>query len=259
MPGLAKQTMLIEDIFSSKLLQAIGGGMDVSGSLTKRRKLVLELMTRIAKMQQRLQSEFNLVVPLTFELHESLWKCLKFFRIVEEGSMFSSFIGKIKLKAMLESEIDSKKVSHISKQHRTLAHKFTTSFKRKIEAKDESMRINVNKNTSTELIRVIHQDGRMLFVDSGAVKAGKRCTMLLKQGETATLEYPCYPQILQYSGHIKTRYDEVLPRTSEFTKLEKSTQAAPVEVHAMHHAFTMVGGDGSIWHAGFRANGTGRE
>ena len=98
----------------------------------------------------------------------------------------------------------------------------------------------------------------MLFADSGAVKSGKNLKMLLEKGEKAKIEYPAFPQLLQYSGYIKSRHD-VLERVSEWTKLEKSTEASPVEVHALHHYFTMVGGDGSIWGCGFRQNGYDRE
>ena len=58
MTCLSKQTRLLKELFSSKLLETIGVGMDVSGSLSKRRKLVLELITRIAKMHERLVREF---------------------------------------------------------------------------------------------------------------------------------------------------------------------------------------------------------
>ena len=98
----------------------------------------------------------------------------------------------------------------------------------------------------------------MLFVDSGAVKSGKNLKMVLEKGQKATLEYPAYPQILQYSGHVRTRHDSIA-RVNEWTKLEKSTQCAPVEVHAMHQYFTLVGGDGSIWGCGLRTNGYERE
>mmetsp|Transcript_20170 Transcript_20170/g.27262 ORF Transcript_20170/g.27262 Transcript_20170/m.27262 type:complete len:190 (+) Transcript_20170:1073-1642(+) len=70
--ALSTKDELLKDLFSSKLLQALGMGMDVSGSLSKRRKLILEFMTRIAKMQERLHQKFDKDVPLAFELHESL-------------------------------------------------------------------------------------------------------------------------------------------------------------------------------------------
>jgi len=44
-----------------------------------------------------------------------------------------------------------------------------------------------------------------------------------------------------------------------FTNLEASTEVAATEVHANHHAFCLVGGDGKIWGAGFRAQGTDEE
>ena len=225
--ALAEQETILKDLFSSKLLQALGMSMDVSQSLTKRRKLILEFMTRIAKMQERLHADFGKDIPLAFELHSSLKKCLNIFRVVEEGRKFSSFIGKIKLKAMLKSEIDSQKIAHLTKQYRTEAQKFTTGFKREITATDEDMFIRIDKNTSSDLVKVTHEDGRMLFIDSANVKSGKNLKMALTKGQKATLEFPSYPQILQYGGYIRTRHN-VYEQCDNWKKLEKSTEAAPV-------------------------------
>jgi len=49
------------------------------------------------------------------------------------------------------------------------------------------MVITIDKNNSDDLIKLTRNDGKMLFVDTAAIKAGKSTNLLLQKGETATL------------------------------------------------------------------------
>ena len=84
------------------------------------------------------------------------------------------------------------------------------------------MVITIDKNNSDDLIKLTRNDGKMLFVDTAAIKAGKSTNLLLQKGETATLQYPSYPQLLQYCGTVRTR-NNVLENVTEWTKIDEST------------------------------------
>jgi hypothetical protein len=73
---------------------------------------------------------------------------------VEDGRNFNNFIGKMKLKAMLASEIDREKLKHLALQYRTIPHKFTTSFKKEVEATEEDLTISVDKNSSNNSVKI---------------------------------------------------------------------------------------------------------
>lgn len=94
----------------------------------------------------------------------------------------------------MSSDIDSAKIAHIAKSVRTAPQKFTTSFKREIEAIEEDMVIQVDKITSTDLVKISTEDAQV-YADAAAIKSRKIAVKLAK-GKKATLEFPTFPQVL---------------------------------------------------------------
>ena len=98
-------------------------------------------------------------------------------------------MGKIKLKAMLESKIDSQKIAHLSKRYRTAPQKYKTGFKREIEATEEDLVISIDKNTADETVKIAGPN-KTLLVDKDSMQSGSDPSLVLKKGEKATIEYP---------------------------------------------------------------------
>lgn len=101
---------LLEGLFSSKLLQCLTINMDCEGdSLTDRKKIVLEIIVKILKLQERFKDEHNKEIPIGFENSQSVTKALSIFKTIEEGNKFTSLIGAQKFWAILQGS-DAKKI-----------------------------------------------------------------------------------------------------------------------------------------------------
>ena len=156
---------------------------------------------------------------------------------------------------MLESAEDSLKIKHLARRYTTTVPKYKTSFKKEIRATDTDLVVQVDKHTTKDLIKLTRSDGTMLYADSTTIKSGKKIKMSVPKDSTVTLEFPVYPQLLQYSGTVTCRHSNNNLEKTEWDNLSSSSKCAAVAVYAMHQAFCLVGGDESIWGFGKRAQG----
>ena len=110
---------LLEQLFSSKLLQCLTINMDCDGeSLSDRKKIVLEILVKILKLQERFKNDFNNEIPIGFEQSQSVSKALSVFKTIEEGSKFTTFVANQKFWALLQGS-DSKKIYHLARSYAT--------------------------------------------------------------------------------------------------------------------------------------------
>ena len=151
-------------------------------------------------------------------------------KVVEQGNKFTSFMGKLKFKALLASKDDCSKVSHLAKTYATAPQKYSISVQREIVATDNDLVLTVDKNTSKDLMKIVGEDGKAIYADAMAMKAGKKIKLNIPKGQKAILEYPAYPQVLRYCGQMQLRNDNALETKQEWTNLEASTEVAAVEV-----------------------------
>lgn len=81
---LVEDEAILSDFFSSKLLQCLTSMLDLSAEhLSDRQKLVLELVTKVVKLQERVFLEFEKDIPLTIEWHKTLKMTIKMFKVIE--------------------------------------------------------------------------------------------------------------------------------------------------------------------------------
>ena len=65
----------------------------------------------------------------------------------------------IRFQAIVSSPTDIKKISHIVKRYNTCTRKYKTAFKKKFESADSDRILELNKNTTTDLILITKEDG----------------------------------------------------------------------------------------------------
>ena len=250
----------MEEFFGSKALAILASDFDTSRpSFTKRQKLVLELITRVFSMQKSMNQNYRKEVPFSFEFHESFGSAVKQFNIVKQGRSFESFMGKIKYKALLASEMDSGQIRHIARSYKTSERKFKTTFSKEVVASNEDLVIRIDKNTSEDIVEIIDEDNMPVYGDKKALEAGIKVAYTVKKGKKATIKYPAYPLMLMYSGKLHRRNDDCFDDMTELTNLEKSSSVGAVSVHAMHQAFVLMTGSGEMWGCGFRAQGSSED
>ena len=76
-------------------MAALAKGLNVDDSkLNNRKKLTLEMIVSLIKLQQRLSDEFEKNIPLNFDQSESLRKALGIFNSIQEGTQFKKFMAK---------------------------------------------------------------------------------------------------------------------------------------------------------------------
>lgn len=94
----------------------------------------------------------------------------------------------------MSSDIDSAKIVHIAKSVRTAPQKFTTSFRREIEATEEDMVVQLDKITSTDLVKISTDDSQ-IYADCASLRS-RKIEVKVAKGKKATLEFPVFPQVL---------------------------------------------------------------
>ena len=62
--------------------------------------------------------------------------------------------------------------------------------------------IQVNKHTSSDLVKITSEDGSTCYVNSSTLKSGKRIKVTVPKGTKTSLEFPVFPPVLKYSGII---------------------------------------------------------
>ena len=130
-------------------------------------------------------------MQLGFEQSESLKKALNIFKLVEEGTKFSTFMRQERYKAILYSS-DAKKIRDVVVPYMTDARMYKTKFCKTVKAEENDLVIKVDHHESNELLQIKNGD-TMLLADKGALKSGKTLQMIVKKGDTATVEFPVKP------------------------------------------------------------------
>lgn len=92
------------------------------------------------------------------DANEKLTEIIKDFRIVRDGTKFTSFINQFKLPAILKSK-DADKLSHLAHSFSTGTIKFKNSFKKVIRADEFDVLLKVNEHTSACTMRIETEKG----------------------------------------------------------------------------------------------------
>ena len=123
------------------------------------------------------------------------------------------------------------------------------------------MTIRLDNHTSKELIQIkkTDSDQGMILANVGAFKSGKTLPLHLDAGESATINFPVRPQIINYSGKLHCRGQDFSMDHESWTMLEDTAQCAVAQVYSCHEAAIYVSADDTIWGVGYRAQGQGRD
>ena len=100
-----------------------------------------------------------------------------------------------------------------------------------IKAVEEDRVLKLDKITSKDIVQVTKQDGSKQYL-SNVQKADKNETIEIKSGEVVTIEFPVFPEILQYSGSLRRRHNEL--DSSVWKVMDDWQEADAVSIHAMH-------------------------
>lgn len=112
-------------------------------------------------------------------MHDTLKQTLKMYDVMEHGRTFHPYMSKIKFRAIMSSDEDSAKISHIAKITRTAPQKFMTSFRREVEATEEDLVIQMDKITSKDLVK-ISTDESAVYADAATIKSKKIAIKIAK-------------------------------------------------------------------------------
>ena len=164
--------------------------------MSARKQLVLEVVYKLIKLQELVNSDREEKIELNFKVSDSLQQSIKMLRVIDDGSSFSSQIQKIKLKTMLSIPEDSATIKHLAYIMQTAPHRHLGSFRKEIMATDNDLLISLNKHTATDYVRISNSENKTIYAGKTAVKNGKKVVMRVKKGTSATIEFPVYPKQL---------------------------------------------------------------
>ena len=110
-------------------------------------------------------------------------------------------MNKVKLQTLVSSPAEAQVIKHLAYNMKTATRKYKTGFKREITAADHDLLVRVDRHTATDFLKLSNDDNVTIYADRGSTKSGKKAVLRVKQGTTATIEFPVYPSILQWSGN----------------------------------------------------------
>ena len=116
---------------------------------------------------------------------------MNIFKLVEEGSEFTTFLSNQRFKAILTSS-DANKIYHIARNYRTDDKKFECKFTKEVTATDKDLVIKIDGMTSKDLIQ-LKKEGTQVLADGGSFKSGRKLLLQVPRGTTASIEYPVRP------------------------------------------------------------------
>jgi hypothetical protein len=131
------------------------------------------------------------------------------FRIVRDGSSFSSFKSQFKLPAILQSK-DADKLSHLCRGFYTTNNMFQTGFTKVIKAEDFDVQLKVEEHSAQVTMKIENESGQVLVTQKDLMK-GNSGIIDIPKGTLATISYPVYSNKLFQIGC--SRCDEVKMET----------------------------------------------
>ena len=100
----------------------------------------------------------------------------------------------------------------------------------------------------------------MLLADINSFKSGKKLSINIPKGQSAEINFPAKPQVINFSGRMYCRnQDYSIEKKDEWFMMQDTTQCAAVKVFSCHEAALFVGGDDSLWGLGYRSQGSGSD
>ena len=100
----------------------------------------------------------------------------------------------------------------------------------------------------------------MLLADINSFKSGKKLSINIPKGQSAEINFPAKPQVINFSGRMYCRnQDYSIEKNNEWFMMHDTTQCAAVKVYSCHEAALFVGGDDCLWGLGYRSQGSGTE
>ena len=111
----------------------------------------------------------------------------------------------MKLKIILESS-DASKLYHLARNYSSDDQLYDVKFSKTVRA-NQAMTIRLDNHTSKDLIQIKKTDSEedMILANVSAFKSGKSISLNLAAGESAQIEFPVRPQIVNYSGRLYCR------------------------------------------------------
>ena len=160
--------------------------------MSARKQLVLEVVYKLIKLQELVNSDREEKIELNFKVSDSLQQSIKMLRVIDDGSSFSSQIQKIKLKTMLSIPEDSATIKHLAYIIQTAPHRHLCSFRKEIAATDKDLLINLKKHTATGFVKISNSENKAIYADKTSVKNGTKEVLRVAKGTSATIEFPVY-------------------------------------------------------------------
>ena len=139
-------------------------------------------------------------------------------------------------KAILYSS-DAKKIRDVVVPYMTDARMYKTKFCKTVKAEENDLVIKVDHHESNELLQIKNGD-TLLLADKGALKSGKTLQMIVKKGDTATVEFPVKPQAMTMTGsiHAHRNSDDFKIENSTWSLIQETAQSAPIKIEARHES-----------------------
>ena len=210
------------------------------------------MIVNLVQIHDQAKKKIEDIAPLGFKLSDSMKKALKTYKIITDGPSFDSFMSKMKFQVLLSSS-DASKIYHLARNYTTDEQMYEGKYLKTVTATDRDLVIKIDKHTSKDLLQ-IKQGGQMLLADTNSFKSGSKLSVTIPKGESAVINFPAKPQIINFSGRMSCRNQSYeITKNNEWHMMQDTAQCAAVQVYSSHEAALFVGGDDSLWGMGYRA------
>lgn len=130
------------------------------------------MITKLVQIQDRLRNDFNKNVHLQLKVTDSLKLFIKTIQVIGYGTQFTTFKDKLKLKALMSTDSGREQLKEFLTTYKTQKNKYENySFESEVKATQSDLMIEVEKNSSKEIIQ-ISSETETKYIDSSAMNAG---------------------------------------------------------------------------------------
>ena len=130
------------------------------------------MITKLVQIQDKLRNDFNKNVHLQLKVTDSLKLFIKTIQVIGYGTQFTTFKDKLKLKALMSTDSGREQLKEFLTTYKTQKNKYENySFESEVKATQSDLMIEVEKNSSKEIIQ-ISSETETKYIDSSAMNAG---------------------------------------------------------------------------------------
>ena len=216
---------------------------------------LIEVGEQLRQLKDAAQEKLGVNVEASFFCCPKVEEQLKAIAVLRDGTKFTSQIHEVVFSSLLAA--NDPQVSQMGASYETFARPFNAPISMSLGPREEDWTLRMETLKSNDFIKVERDDGALLLADRSAFQSNATTEIVCKAGQTLKVSFPAKPQVVKWTGCLKTRGGanrERYTRLDRFDLMMETAAFSPVAVTAASDHVTFRAADGSIYGIGKHAN-----